>query len=98
MTHVTCRLTAKNRDQLRNPIRSLIEYGLHLPFYLSTVKRRLKELRVFVCRRTERGRSMSGALFSKSALSITRLFDVVSVGDVHVISPVFQPFSALNFY
>ena len=24
MTHVTCRLTAKNRDQLRNPIRSVI--------------------------------------------------------------------------
>jgi len=31
MTHVTCRLTAKNRDQLRNPIRSVIEYGLPLP-------------------------------------------------------------------
>ena len=28
MTHVTCRLTAKNRDQLRNPPRSVIEYGL----------------------------------------------------------------------
>ena len=28
MTHVTCRLTAKNRDQLRNPIRSAIECGL----------------------------------------------------------------------
>ena len=32
MTRVTCRLTAKNRDQLRNPIRSAIEYGLPLPF------------------------------------------------------------------
>ena len=32
MTHVTCRLTAKNRDQPRNPIRSVIEYGLALPF------------------------------------------------------------------
>jgi len=31
MTHVTCRLTAKNRDQLRNPT-LLIEYGL--PFLL----------------------------------------------------------------
>jgi len=30
MTHVTCRLTAKNRDQLRNPC-SVIEYGLPLP-------------------------------------------------------------------
>jgi len=30
MTHVTCRLTAKNRDQLRNPVRSVIEYGLPL--------------------------------------------------------------------
>jgi len=28
MTHITCRLTARNRDQLRNPIRSVIEYGL----------------------------------------------------------------------
>ena len=27
MTHVTCTLTPKNRDQLRNPIRSVIEYG-----------------------------------------------------------------------
>jgi len=27
MTHVTCRLTAKNRDQLRNPTLG-IEYGL----------------------------------------------------------------------
>ena len=37
MTHVTCRLTAKNRDELRNPIRSVIEYGLPLPlqFYAS---------------------------------------------------------------
>jgi len=33
MTHVICRLTAKNRDRLRNPIRSVIEYGLPLPFY-----------------------------------------------------------------
>jgi len=30
MTHVTCRLTAKNRDQLRNP-RSAVEYGLPFP-------------------------------------------------------------------
>ena len=28
MTHVTCRLTAKNRDHLQNPIRSVVEYGL----------------------------------------------------------------------
>jgi len=29
MIHVTCRLSAKNRDQLRNPtLRSVIEYGL----------------------------------------------------------------------
>jgi len=32
MTDVTCRLSAKNRDQLRNPIRSAIQYGL--PFTL----------------------------------------------------------------
>ena len=30
MTHVTCRLTAKNRDHLRN-LRSAIEYWLPLP-------------------------------------------------------------------
>jgi len=36
MTHVTCRLTAKNRDQLRNPIRSVIEYEQPLPFYSGT--------------------------------------------------------------
>jgi len=33
MTHVTCRLTAKYRDQLRNPIRSVTEYGLPFTFY-----------------------------------------------------------------
>ena len=35
MAHVTCRLTAKNRDQLRNPTCTLavIEYGL--PFYIT---------------------------------------------------------------
>ena len=33
MTHVTCRLTAKNRDQLRNPTLSN-EYGL--PIYSLT--------------------------------------------------------------
>ena len=46
MTHVTCRLTAKNRDQLRNPIRSVIEYGL--PFTLrraSLLRRNLRRLR-----------------------------------------------------
>jgi len=32
MTHVTRRLTAKNRDQLQNP-RSIIEYGLPLPLH-----------------------------------------------------------------
>ena len=31
MTHVTCWLTAKNRDQLRN-LRSVIEY--RLPYYV----------------------------------------------------------------
>ena len=34
MTYITCRLTAKNRDRLGNPIRSVIEYGLPLPFFL----------------------------------------------------------------
>ena len=28
MTHVACRLTAKNRDQLRNPTLGNREYGL----------------------------------------------------------------------
>jgi len=38
MTHITCRLTAKNRDQLRNPttLHSVIEYRLSLfLFYLA---------------------------------------------------------------
>ena len=34
MTHVTCRLTAKNRDQLRDPISSVIEYVL--PFLIKS--------------------------------------------------------------
>ena len=36
--YVICRLTAKNRDQLRNPIRSVIEYGLPLRPALSTAR------------------------------------------------------------
>ena len=32
MTHVTCRLTARNRNQLRN-LRSAIEYGQPLPLF-----------------------------------------------------------------
>ena len=47
MTHVTCRLTAKNRDQLRNP-RSVIEYGLALPLPLSTWRGAL--VAVFGCK------------------------------------------------
>jgi len=35
MTHVTCRLTAKNRDQLRNPTLGNRTYGLPLPFYFT---------------------------------------------------------------
>ena len=34
MTHVICRLTANNRDQLRNPTLGNRVYGLHLPFLL----------------------------------------------------------------
>ena len=33
MTHVTCRLTANNRDQLRN-LRSAVEYVLPVPFFI----------------------------------------------------------------
>jgi len=33
MTHVICRLTAKNRDQLWNPLRSAIEYGITFTFF-----------------------------------------------------------------
>ena len=32
MTHVTCRLTAKNWDQLRNPTCLIMEYELPIPF------------------------------------------------------------------
>jgi len=39
MTHVTCRLSAKNRDQLRNPVRSSVEYGLPLPFFTTSTSR-----------------------------------------------------------
>ena len=37
MTHVTCRLTAKNRDQLRGTLRSVIEYGLPSSFFYLSV-------------------------------------------------------------
>ena len=37
MTHITCSLTA-NKDQLRNPIRAVIEYGLPLLFLCRSVR------------------------------------------------------------
>ena len=37
MTHVTCRLTAKNRGISSGTLRSVIEYGLPLPFLHSTL-------------------------------------------------------------
>jgi len=36
MTHVTCRLTAKDRDQLRNPT-LWNQYGLYLQAYLFNI-------------------------------------------------------------
>jgi len=40
MTHITCRLTAKYRDQLRNgTLRSVIEYGLPYLFTPDTTRR-----------------------------------------------------------
>jgi len=44
MTHVTCRLTAKNRDQLRNPTRSVIAYGL--PFTWTNVNHRIFQIQI----------------------------------------------------
>jgi len=41
MTHVTCRLTAKNRDQLRNPTLDSL-YGLPLPFLPLLMTHRVK--------------------------------------------------------
>ena len=60
MTHITCRLTAKNRDQLRNPIRSVIEYGLPLPFIIIIITMQRLTRRVSVIRMTNRRRK--GAL------------------------------------
>jgi len=40
MTHITCRLTAKNRDQLRNP--TVIECGLYLFNYAIQYESRVK--------------------------------------------------------
>jgi len=38
MTHVTCRLTAKNRDQLRNPtFGNRVWASFTLPFYVQNV-------------------------------------------------------------
>ena len=37
MTHITCRLTAKKRDQLRNPTLGTRVWGYLYLFYLSDV-------------------------------------------------------------
>ena len=53
MTHVTCRLTAKNRDQLRSLIlgTGVVEYRLLLPllFYLLGIKGGMRNVRLRVC-------------------------------------------------
>ena len=50
MTHVTCRLTAKNRDQLRNRvISSVIEYGLLLPLLYDCVSLQIYNSALQVC-------------------------------------------------
>ena len=75
MTHVTCRLTAKNRDQLRNPIRSIIEYMLPLPF-LSIGTRDLSH----DCLETDAlCRSQSGHLLALSYLSLDTSKSIVVI-------------------
>jgi len=41
MTHVTCRLTDKNRDRLRNPTLCSRVYGLPLPFSVYVLQRKI---------------------------------------------------------
>jgi len=57
MTHVTCRLTAKNRDQLRDPIRSAVEYGLPLPLPLPLYRVFFIYFHVGCCRRRLRSQA-----------------------------------------
>ena len=45
MTHVTCRLTAKYRDQLRNPTLGNRVWATFTPFYLLQEKHNLKRLK-----------------------------------------------------
>jgi len=60
MTHVTCRLTAKNRDQLRI-LRSVIEYGIELGRY-----RFFKSVSVF-----QKSVSVSVSVFQNIAISVS---------------------------
>jgi len=57
MTHVTCRLTAKNWDQLRDPIRSAVEYGLPLPLPLPLYRVFFIYFHVGCCRRRLRSQA-----------------------------------------
>jgi len=51
MTHVTCRLTAKNRDQLLNP-RSVIEYPMGYLYFLAQSHGGIEVENVQLCRRS----------------------------------------------
>jgi len=78
MTHVTCRLTAKNLDQLRT-LRSVIEYGLPLPLHVTKV-----DTVCILCRCVVRlfsiSRSNNQSSFATDKNSATQLFLIVEAG------------------
>jgi len=78
MTHITCRLTSKNRDQLRT-LRSVIEYGLPLPFYTAyTHSQDSEEVDEVVCPVSDNSRRIAVVtqvfivLNSRSSMSLVR--------------------------
>ena len=79
MTHITCRLTAKSRDQLRNPTLGSRVYWLPLPFVSGVCSGGL-------CGHRSAGQHDGGAICSQHYCS--RLLCDVAVGCADTAAPV----------
>ena len=65
MTHVTCRLTAKNRGIGSGTLRSVIEYGLPFTFYPGEpVPERVKPIWILLKQETVSGSASAGSYAS----------------------------------
>ena len=84
MTHVTCRLTAKNRDQLRNPTLGNRVWATFFIVIMLRLMRRVSVIRICP--------AFAIYLF---LICFFILFLTIPVGPIISISPVFAKFAGL---